>query len=105
MRIPIAAALSLAVLTSVCQTPAIAWDADPEHFRADPQAWVRSTLMPGCKAPADAATVASCNCMVPILATQTTEADVARVNDPEFGQKYFSRVALGAGLLCMPRKP
>ena len=28
--------------------PAIAWDADPATFRADPQAWVRDNLTPAC---------------------------------------------------------
>lgn len=83
-------------------TPAVAFDADPASFRADPQAWVRNTLMPACRAPADAVTAAQCDCMVPLFASRTTEADVARVNDKDFGERFKS-IALGAGLLCMPR--
>jgi hypothetical protein len=60
--------------------PAFAWDADPKSFRADPQAWVRNVLMPGCKLPVDAATTSQCNCMVRILKERMTEADVLRVN-------------------------
>ena len=66
-------------------TPALAWDADPKNFRADPQAWVRNTLMPGCKAPSPL-DVAACNCIVPPIAKRLTEADVVRVNEPDFAR-------------------
>jgi hypothetical protein len=79
---------------------AFAWDADPKSFRADPQAWVRNVLMPGCKSPADAATAGHCACMVPLIAQQATEADVAHVNDPDFKQRPLMKLAVGAGLLC-----
>jgi hypothetical protein len=82
--------------------PAIAWDADPASFRANPQAWVRDTLVPACKTPAgDQA--AACTCLVSLLASQITEADVARVNDPDF-KRAFVKIALGATMLCLPRK-
>ena len=83
--------------------PAAAWDADPAHFRADPVAWVRNTLMPACRAPADAPTAAQCDCMVPLFAARITEADVARVNDADFAERV-KVIALGAGALCMPRR-
>ena len=41
--------------------------------------------------------------MVPLFAAQTTEADVARVNEPDFKQTFFN-VAIGVAALCMPRK-
>jgi hypothetical protein len=96
---PLFAAAAFACLVA----PAAAWDADPASFRADPQAWVRNTLMPGCRAPADAATSAQCDCMVPLIAPRITEADVARVNHPDFAKTVFN-IAGGAAALCMARK-
>jgi hypothetical protein len=97
-RLALAAAIACALTA-----PAVAFDADPASFRANPQAWVRNTLAPGCKAPTDPETVAQCDCMVPLLATRITEADVARVNEPDFKQRTL-KVVMGAGMLCMPRK-
>ena len=61
---------------------------------------MRNVLVPGCKAPATDKDVTQCNCMVPLFAAKTTEADVARVNDPDFKQT-FGRVAIGVAALCM----
>jgi hypothetical protein len=83
-------------------TTATAWDADPASFRADPQAWVRKVLIPGCSKPTDAKDAAACDCMVPLLAAKITKADVLRVNDPDFA-KGFGKIAIGASLLCLPR--
>jgi hypothetical protein len=85
-------------------TPALAWDNDPASFRRDPQGWVRKNLMPTCQTPDSAEKASLCDCMVPLLASHTTEADVARVNDPDFKPAGFGKIAVGAGLLCMPRK-
>jgi hypothetical protein len=88
----------------LCMTaPATAKDTDRALFRADPKAWVRNTIMPGCNAPADADTFAQCACMVPLLAAEITEADVARVNEPDFIKQKFLHIAFGAGALCYHR--
>jgi hypothetical protein len=84
-------------------TPAAAFDNDPASFRADPQAWVRNTLMPTCKAPA-ADMVALCDCMVPMIASRTTEADVAAVNNPAAIERAYARFAGGVAAVCMFRK-
>ena len=89
-------------------TPALAYDADPASFRANPQAWVRNTLMPACKTPADATAAAQCACMVPLLAEHTTEADVASVNTVDekkgFLANPITKIAMGATLLCWSKK-
>ena len=101
-RLALAAALACALTP-----PAVAFDADPAHFRADPQAWVRNTLMPTCKTPA-ADMVAACDCMVPLIAERISEADVASVNniDKQKGllANPIAKIAMGATMICMPRK-
>ena len=82
-------------------TPALAYDADPASFRANPQAWVRNTLMPGCKAPGPL-DVAACNCMVPPIASRITEADVVRVNEPNFAEAIIAKTKLPyVTIMCM----
>jgi hypothetical protein len=95
----LAAAAAAALLAASLATPAAAWDNDPASFRADPQAWVRKTLMPGCGAPTDDKTTAMCACAVRVMAAMVTEADVARVNEPDFAKTFMAKV-FGVALGC-----
>jgi hypothetical protein len=56
-------------------TPAL--DADMASFRADPQAWVRNNILPGCTNPFFL-DVPACDCQVKAIIRKMSEADVAR---------------------------
>jgi hypothetical protein len=83
--------------------PAAAWDADPASFRANPEAWVRATLLPKCKAPKGAEEIALCKCIVPDLAKRISEDDVAHVNDPGFDKAIVAKTGMLASLLACYR--
>jgi len=87
-----------ALVSAFTIAPAVAWDNDPASFRADPQAWVRTVLLPGCNAP-EAGKEAFCACVVPVLAQQVTEAEVARVNEPSTAKPLYGK-ATAAGIMC-----
>jgi len=87
-----------ALVNAIAIAPAIAWDNDPASFRADPQAWVRTVLLPGCSAP-EAGKEAFCACVVSMLAQQVTEADVVRVNEPSTAKPLYGK-ATAAAMTC-----
>lgn len=89
----------VALLSMLAIAPAIAWDSDPASFRADPQAWVRNVILPGCKAP-EPGKEAFCACVVAMMAQQITEAEVARVNEPGAADPLAGKT-IAAGIACV----
>ena len=88
MNLPsgVAALLCMAV-------PAMALDANPKSFRADPQAWVRNNVLPQCIDPISL-NVWGCNCQVKAIASRLSEADVVSVNKPGWHEVMRSKVDL-----------